>query len=59
MLNQLLEKIKRSLLGLFIVFVIGNSIGGLGAYYTIAQDCSVMGVFRIGVTAYSCQRLRP
>jgi hypothetical protein len=59
MLNQLLEKIKKSLLGLFIIFVIGNSIGGLGAYYTIAQDCSVMGVFRIGITAYSCQRLRP
>jgi hypothetical protein len=59
MLNQLLEKIKRSFLGLFIIFIIGNSIGGLGAYYTIAQDCSVMGVFRIGVTAYSCQRLRP
>jgi len=46
-------------LGLFIIFVIGNSVGGLGAYYTIAQDCSIMGVFRIGVTPYSCQRLRP
>jgi hypothetical protein len=59
MINEWIEKVRKSLIGMIIIFIIGNSVGGLGAYYTIAQDCSVMGVFRIGVTPYSCQRLKP
>jgi len=59
MIKEWIERFKKNLLGMVLIFVIGNSFGGLGAYYTIAQDCSVMGIFRIGVTPYSCKRLTP
>ena len=59
MIKEWIERFKKNLLGMVLIFVIGNSFGGLGAYYTIAQDCSVMGMFRIGMTPYSCKRLAP
>jgi hypothetical protein len=59
MIKEWIERFKKNLLGMVLIFVIGNSFGGLGAYYTIAQDCSVMGIFRIGMTPYSCKRLTP
>jgi hypothetical protein len=59
MIKEWIERFKKNLLGMVLIFVIGNSFGGIGAYYTIAQDCSVMGIFRIGITPYSCKRLTP
>jgi hypothetical protein len=59
MIKEWIEKIRKNLVGLVLIFVIGNTFGGIGAYYTIAQDCSIMGMFRIGMTPYSCKRLAP
>jgi hypothetical protein len=59
MIKEWIEKVKKNLVGMVLIFVIGNTLGGIGAYYTIDQDCSVMGIFRIGITPYSCKRLTP
>lgn len=59
MLKSAIESFKRNIILYLLIFFVGNSIGGLGAYYSISRDCSVMGMFRIADTAYSCKRLAP
>ena len=59
MLKSAFESFKRHIILYLLIFLIGNSVGGLGAYYSISRDCSVMGMFRIADTAYSCKRLAP
>ena len=59
MLKSAIESFKRNIILYLLIFFVGNSIGGLGAYYSISRDCSVMGMFRITDTAYSCKRLAP
>ena len=53
----MLEKFKRNFYIFLLVFVVGDSIGAVGAYYSIAKDCAVMRYFRFGDVAYSCTRL--
>ena len=59
MLKSAFESLKRNIILYLLIFFVGNSVGGLGAYYSISKDCSVMGMFRIADTAYSCKRLAP
>jgi hypothetical protein len=59
MLKSAFESFKRNIILYLLIFFVGNSVGGLGAYYSLSRDCSVMGMFRIADTAYSCKRLAP
>lgn len=59
MLKATIESFKRNIILYLLIFFVGNSVGGLGAYYSLSRDCSVMGMFRIADTAYSCKRLAP
>jgi hypothetical protein len=59
MVKLFIESFKRNIILYLLIFLIGNTFGGLGAYYSISRDCSVMGMFRIADTAYSCKRLAP
>ena len=59
MLKSAIETFKRNIILYLLIFFVGNSVGGLGAYYSLSRDCSVMGMFRIADTAYSCKRLAP
>ena len=59
MLKTTIERFKRNIIPFLLVFIIGNFIGGIGAYEAIGKDCSVMRVFRIMNVAYSCTRLAP
>lgn len=59
MLKSGFEFIKRNIILYLFIFFVGNSVGGLGAYYSLSRDCLVMGMFRIADTAYSCKRLAP
>jgi hypothetical protein len=59
MLKTAIESFKRNIILYLLIFFVGNSVGGLGAYYSLSRDCSVMGMFRIADTAYSCKRLAP
>jgi uncharacterized membrane protein len=53
------ERIKRNLLFIFFIFMLGNIFGSGIASFSIAEDCAVMQKFRIARIAYSCQRLAP
>ena len=59
MVKLFIESFKRNIVLYLLIFFVGNSVGGLGAYYSLSRDCSVMGMFRIADTAYSCKRLAP
>jgi hypothetical protein len=59
MLKTAIESFKRNIILYLLIFFVGNSVGGLGAYYSLSRDCLVMGMFRIADTAYSCKRLAP
>lgn len=59
MLKSAIESFKRNIILYLLIFFVGNSVGGLGAYYSLSRDCSIMGMFRIADTAYSCKRLAP
>lgn len=59
MVKLFINTIKQNIILYMLIFFVGNSVGGLGAYYSLSRDCSVMGMFRIADTAYSCKRLAP
>ncbi len=59
MLKSTVERLKRNFITYMLIFIIGNTVGGMGAYAAIGKDCSVMRMFRIMDVAYSCQRLAP
>jgi hypothetical protein len=59
MLKSTIETFKQNIITYLLIFFVGNTIGGLGAYYSLSKDCSVMGMFRVADTAFSCKRLAP
>jgi hypothetical protein len=59
MVKLFIDTVKKNIILYLLIFFFGNTVGGLGAYYSLSRDCSVMGMFRIADTAYSCKRLAP
>jgi hypothetical protein len=59
MVKRFVDTVKQNIILYLLIFFVGNSVGGLGAYYSLSRDCSVMGMFRIADAAYSCKRLAP
>lgn len=59
MVKLFINTIKQNIILYMLIFFVGNTVGGLGAYYSLSRDCSVMGMFRISNIAYSCKRLVP
>ena len=55
----ILERLKRNFVLYLLIFIAGSTFGSLNSYYVVGQDCSVMRMFRIANTAYSCTRLAP
>ena len=59
MVKLFIDTVKKNIILYLLIFFVGNSVGNLGAYYSISRDCSFMNVFRISNIAYSCKRLAP
>jgi len=53
------ERLKRNFVLYLLIFIAGSTFGSLNTSYSVGKDCSVMRMFRIAQTAYSCQRLAP
>jgi uncharacterized membrane protein YwaF len=59
MFKRLQVKLRRNIVFIMMIFIVGNTLGNNFAYVSIDRDCSILGTFRIGEVAYSCKKHTP
>jgi hypothetical protein len=56
-ISNIVNYFKANLILCFVMYAIGNVVGGGLAYQSIAKDCQVMGSYRVGDHSYNCTKV--